>query len=291
MNKNGTITIRKRVTRAAAICIGLFPCLLIAAPPSAEDIRQGQDIGKRLQDASQFIAGADVSALRERLIELIGTLPSTKWETVYGAVTSEPNALRASWFSSAMMYPVDSGLAESNADTYVAYMVAKEIFAVLLDKEPVTALGILDSFSSEQPTVLQAMLCGVVVQAGRTPNKATVLSQRLHENHATDAWKNLLKSENPIIRSLALEMVPADLAASPILTDAIRSTLTNKWVSLQAIAVETAGKHRPPNVGAVLDEYMSRLQSSDMPSAVKESLRAKTIESKAALTKSHPNGQ
>lgn len=291
MNVNNMNIMLKGVACAVLLGIGLSPSLLVAASPNAEDIRQGQELGRRLQDASQFIAGADVPALKQRFSELIGTLPKTEWGSVYGAVSSEPNALRAAWFSSALMYPVDSGLAASDADAYVAYMVAKEIFAVLLDKEPVMALGILASFSSEQPTVLQAMLCGVVVQTKRTPSKAAALNQRLQEVQALDAWKKLLKSENPIVQSLALEMVPAGLASSPSLTDAIRSTLTNKWVSLQAIAIEAVGKHRPPGADVVLDDYLHMLQSSDMPPAMKDVLRAKVIESKASLAQSISNGQ
>ncbi|TFG50772.1 MAG: hypothetical protein E4H40_00580 [Candidatus Brocadiia bacterium] len=199
--------------------------------------------------------------------------------------------MRPSWFSTATMYPVDSGLAATNAEAYVGYMFAKELFGTLLDKDPAAALVVLNDFSCEQPTVLHAMLCGVVIQVGRTPSKATELHRRLHEAQPLGIWKSLIKSENPIVRSLALEMVPSDIASSPILTDAIGDTLTNKWVSLQMIAIETAGKHRPPNVGATLDDYLSKLPSLDIPSAIKESLRAKAIESKSVLKKSDSNAQ
>ncbi len=224
----------------------------------------------KINSLDEDLRKADPADITNRLYTAVQTLRPIPWQQIAGPAQTSEHALRRSWFINATMYPVDSGMAATNETDFVAYMSAMHLYASLLQKRPREALTFLLLRGGDEPTLLDAMLCGVTLSL---PFDAKLADQR-------DA---LLASKNPIIRSCGLaweDNTPRNAAA---LTKSVDEALQSEWLSLQHIALETAAKHASPGMTMVLERYVSSLSSSRVAPEVKEVLRAKAIEAQSRL--------
>jgi hypothetical protein len=275
----------------ASLLCGVVHDVHAAGDPSNQEERNTR-VGQQLVTISQSAAQATSSDLVERLKKVIPDLPVIVWEGVFSATHDEPNALRQGWFIKATMYPIDSGMLEKDEEAFFGYQTAAMLFASLCQKDADAALSFLLRSEKEEPTLLHGMLCGIAHQRLiRSRVSATPEAQDgLFAGSNRLLWRRMLEAENPILRSFALTVAAPSFAGDSALTESIGGGLSNRWVSLHHIALESAANHRPPNMAGVLDAYLSGLPARPESATVKESLRAKALQSKAALSTPRPGG-
>lgn len=260
----------------ASLLCGVLHAVHAAGDPSNQEEKITR-VGQQLATITQSAAQATSSDLVERLTKVVPDLPVIAWEGVFSATHDEPNALRHGWFIKATMYPIDSGMLEKDEATFFGYQTAAMLFASLCQKDAHAALSFLLRSEKEEPTLLHGMLCGIAHQrlirsrAGATREEQDVpftASNRV-------LWRRMLAAENPILRSFALTVAAPHFAADPVLTESIGEGLSNRWVSLQYVAIEAGEKHKPPHIEDTMAGYLRGLSARDLPAETKAALQEK----------------